>query len=234
MVEFDNKEFGERIKNYRIKAELSQENLAQILGKNQSTIVRYEKGQILPDARDIYLICKELNIYESDLFGTDVNRAMQESTYSNPFETDKLYLYFNAYNFRTKKFAPDKFIIELEQKQNICKARIIDYHDGRIYEEGFIKGNSEIVFMVFENYKPTTSRVDVGVIEVNICNGVKGLMLGGYFGTNAKCEPSLRKCYLSKKDIDFTKEMIEKLKLDENEREIIDKQSAMYLDIFNN
>ena len=24
-------------------------------------------------------------------------------------------------------------------------------------------------------------------------------MLGGYFGTNAKCEPSLRKCYFSKK-----------------------------------
>lgn len=84
-----------------------------------------------------------------------------------------------------------------------------------------------------ENYKPTSTRVDVAVLEINICNGTEGLMLGAYFGTNSKCEPSLRKCYLSKKNIEFTKEMVEKLKLDENEKEIIDKQNAMYLDIFN-
>ena len=58
-------------------------------------------------------------------------------------------------------------------------------------------------------------------------------MLDGYFGTNAKCEPSLRKCYFSKKNVDFTDEMFEQLKLNENEQEILNKQSALYLDIFN-
>lgn len=58
-------------------------------------------------------------------------------------------------------------------------------------------------------------------------------LLGGYFGTNAKCEPSLRKCYFSKKDMEFTKEMFEQLKLNENEKEILEKQNALYLDIFN-
>lgn len=58
-------------------------------------------------------------------------------------------------------------------------------------------------------------------------------LLGGYFGTNAKCEPSLRKCYFSKKDKEFTKEMFEQLKLNENEKEILEKQNALYLDIFN-
>ena len=58
-------------------------------------------------------------------------------------------------------------------------------------------------------------------------------LLGGYFGTNAKCEPSLRKCYFSKKDMKFTKEMFEQLKLNENEKEILEKQNALYLDIFN-
>lgn len=46
-----------------------------------------------------------------------------------------------------------------------------------------------------ENYRPTSTRVDVAVLEINICSGTDNLMLGGYFGTNAKCEPSLRKCY---------------------------------------
>ena len=58
-------------------------------------------------------------------------------------------------------------------------------------------------------------------------------MLDGYFGTNAKCEPSLRKCYFSKKNVDFTDEMFEQLKLNENEQEILNNQSALYLDIFN-
>ena len=69
-----------------------------------------------------------------------------------------------------------------------------------------------------ENYKPTSTRVDIALLEINICSGVDNLMLGGYFGTNAKCEPSLRKCYFSKKNVDFTDEMVKQLKLDKMKR----------------
>ena len=203
------------------------------INKTKATISRYESGELLPDVKDISKICKVLDIYEADLFENNVVRTMQNEKSKNPFNSNKLYVYFNAYNFRTKKFAPDKYILELEQKQDICKARFVDYHDGRIYTEGYLIGNDEIVFAVLENYKPTNSRVDVSVIEINICNGTNGLMLGGYFGTNSKCEPSLRKCYFSKKDIDFTNEMFENLKLNENEKETLNSQNALYLDIFN-
>ena len=233
MSNFDSKDFGERLKNYRLKKGLSQENIARALHKDKATISRYEKGEILPNVRDISIICEELGIYEADLYGNDTNRTTQHNKSRNPFNTDKLYVYFNAYNFRTKKFAPDKYILELEQKQNICKTKFVDYHDKRIYSEGYLICNDEIAFVVMENYKPTSSRVDVAVLEINICNGTDELMLGGYFGTNAKCEPSLRKCYFSKKNVEFTKEMFEQLKLNENEKEILNKQNALYLDIFN-
>lgn len=233
MREFDSKEFGERIRNYRMQKGLSQENLAMSLKKTKATVSRYERGEILPDVKDISIICTELGIYEADLYGNDINKTTQYIKSVNPFNTNKLYVLFNAYNFRTNKFAPDKYILELEQKQNVCKVRIVDYHDKRIYSEGYLICNDEIAFIVMENYKPTSARIDVSVIEVNICNGIDNLMLGGYFGTNAKCEPSLRKCFISKKDIDFTKEMIEKLKLNETEREILENQNAMYLEIFN-
>lgn len=233
MSDFDSKDFGERLKTYRLKKGLSQENIATIINKTKATVSRYESGEVLPDVKDISKICEALEIYEADLYENNVVRAMQNDKSKNPFNTNKLYVYFNAYNFRTKKFAPDKYILELEQKQNICKAKFVDYHDGRIYTEGYLIGNEEIVFVVMENYKPTSARVDVSVLEINICNGTDGLMLGGYFGTNSKCEPSLRKCYFSKKDIEFTKEMIENLKLNESEKEILDNQNALYLDIFN-
>ena len=233
MSDFDSKDFGERLKTYRLKKGLSQENIATIINKTKATVSRYESGEVLPDVKDISKICAALEIYEADLYENNVVRTMQDNKSKNPFSTNKLYVYFNSYNFRTKKFAPDKYILELEQKQNICKVKFIDYHDGRIYSEGYLIGNEEIVFVAMENYKPTSSRVDVCIIEINICNGIDGLMLGGYFGTNAKCEPSLRKCYISKKDMDFTKKMIENLKLNENEKEILNNQNALYLDIFN-
>ncbi len=233
MSDFDSKDFGERLKTYRLKKGLSQENIATIINKTKATVSRYESGEVLPDVKDISKICEALEIYEADLYENNVVRTMQDDKSKNPFNTNKLYVYFNAYNFRTKKFAPDKYILELEQKQNICKAKFVDYHDGRIYTEGYLIGNEEIAFAVMENYKPTSTRVDISVLEINICNGTNGLMLGGYFGTNAKCEPSLRKCYFSKKDIEFTKEMIEDLKLNENEKDILNNQNALYLDIFN-
>ena len=233
MSDFDSKDFGERLKTYRLKKGLSQENIATIINKTKATVSRYESGEVLPDVKDISKICEALEIYEADLYENNVVRAMQNDKSKNPFNTNKLYVYFNAYNFRTKKFAPDKYILELEQKQNMCKSKFVDYHDGRIYSEGYLIGNEEIIFAVMENYKPTSARVDVSVLEINICNATDGLMLGGYFGTNEKCEPSLRKCYFSKKDIEFTKEMIEDLKLNENEKEILNNQNALYLDIFN-
>ena len=233
MSNFNSKNFGKRLKHYRLKKGLSQENIAMCINKSKATVSRYESGELLPDVKDICKICEVLDIYEADLFEDNIVRTMQNEKSKNPFNSNKLYVYFNAYNFRTKKFAPDKYILELEQKQDICKARFVDYHDGRIYTEGYLIGNDEIVFAVLENYKPTNSRVDVSVIEINICNGTNGLMLGGYFGTNSKCEPSLRKCYFSKKDIDFTNEMFENLKLNENEKETLNSQNALYLDIFN-
>ena len=43
--------------------------------------------------------------------------------------------------------------------------------------------------------------------KTNICNGTDNLMLSGYFAINVKCEPSLRKCYFSKRNVDFTDEV---------------------------
>ena len=46
MSEFDSKDFGERIKNYRIKRGLSQENIATSLGKSKAIVSRYEKEKL--------------------------------------------------------------------------------------------------------------------------------------------------------------------------------------------
>ena len=129
------------------KKGLSQENIVTSLGKSKVIVSRYEKREVIPDAKDISIICEELGIYEADLYENDTIRTMQYNKSKNPFGTDKLYVYFNAYNFRTKKFAPDKYILELEQKQNICKEKFVDYHDKRIYSEGYLIYNEKILYI---------------------------------------------------------------------------------------
>jgi transcriptional regulator with XRE-family HTH domain len=64
---FNKKDFGKRIRSARKSKGLSQENLGNAIGKNASTIGRYENGDILPDAEQISLICDELGINEYEL-----------------------------------------------------------------------------------------------------------------------------------------------------------------------
>ena len=84
----------------------------------------------------------------------------------------------------------------------------------------------------YENYKPNQMRLDICEMVIRVCYGTDELMLGAYFGTNAQYEPSIRKCYFSKKDIEFTDEIFEALKPTDSELQNLKKNYALYLDIF--
>ena len=65
MAEFNKSEFGERLKKFRKIKGLSQDNLAITIGKNASTIARFESGELIPNAEQIFLLCSCL-LYTSD------------------------------------------------------------------------------------------------------------------------------------------------------------------------
>ena len=81
MSDFNSKDFGERLNNYRIRKELTHETLASVISKSQSTIRWYESREIIPDVRDVSLMCKISFIF--------------------------------IFDYITKKFAPDKYILEI-------------------------------------------------------------------------------------------------------------------------
>lgn len=56
-------------------------------------------------------------------------------------------------------------------------------------------------------------------------------MLGTFHCTNGQYIPSIRKCIVSKKDIEFTNELLEKLKITDIEKENLNKTDILYLDI---
>ncbi len=67
----DLKVLGNNIKNLRIKNELSQENLANILGVTQACIVRYEKGLVCISTSNLYKLSKEFKVSINYLCGKE-------------------------------------------------------------------------------------------------------------------------------------------------------------------
>lgn len=231
MTEFNKKEFGERLKKYRKDKGLSQENLATAIGKNASTIGRFENGKLIPDAEQIFLLCRELEIDEQELFNLDKKIHTKES--SNPFDVNILYVYYIGYYPTLKKFGKCKFKINIIPKQNYCAVELVDYKTDRIYLVGHIETDNFMAFIKFNNYKPTNPRLECSQINVNIANGIDRVMRGAFFCTNGKYEPSSRKCLIAKTDLEFTDEMLESLKITARELEELENNNIWYIDVEN-
>ncbi len=60
---------GNNIKYLRSKKELSQENIADIIGVSQACITRYEKGLICISTSNLYKLSKEFKVSLSELCG---------------------------------------------------------------------------------------------------------------------------------------------------------------------
>lgn len=231
MAGFNRIEFGERLKKYRKDRGLSQENLAKTIGKNASTIGRFERGKLIPDAEQIFIICKELEIDEQELFDIEPKIHTKES--NNPFGVSILYIYYNGYYPTQKKFDKCKFKINVIQKSNYCGIEMVDYKTDRIYLIGHIEADNFMAFLKFNNYKPNSPRLECTQINVNIANGIDRIMNGTLFCTNGKYEPSSRKCLISKTDLEFTDEMLESLKITTREFEEMQSNDIWYIDIEN-
>ena len=230
MPSFDKKEFGKNIRKFRKIKGLSQENLAMVLDKTPATIARYENGEITPNAEQIYLICNELGIYEYELFNSTKKINNIENNI-NPFNTDMLYIYYIAYYSKSKKYDKGKFRLKLIQKPDLCKVDFMDYKKDFIYLTGYLQADNHIAVFVFENYKENNLRFELSHIIVNIARGTNKLMLGTFHCTNGQYIPSIRKCIVSKKDIEFTDTLLEKLKITDIEKENLNKTDILYLDI---
>ena len=66
---FNKKKLGSNMKDIRLKHNLSQENIADIISVSQVAIVKYEKGLVCISTNNLYKFCKEFNISMSDILG---------------------------------------------------------------------------------------------------------------------------------------------------------------------
>ena len=62
--------FAENFKNARSEANLTQQQVADKLGLDRTAIAHYEKGDSMPNARNLHKICELFNVTFEELFET--------------------------------------------------------------------------------------------------------------------------------------------------------------------
>ena len=137
MGRFNRKEFGERLKCFRKAKGFSLDYIGYKINKNATTVGRYENAEIMPDAETISLICDLLGITEYELFKNDEKINNLENSI-NPFNTNKLYLYYNAYYKKADKYDKGKFLLKITEKDGICRVGMVDYKTEKIYFSGYM------------------------------------------------------------------------------------------------
>ena len=232
MGRFNKEEFGNRIREIRKSKGLSTENLAMMINKSQSIVSRYESGAVLPDAETITILCDALEITENDLFNSN-DKINNKDMSKNPFGVKTLYLYYRAFNRPTQKFIRGKFKLLIREKDNMCKVDMVDYKTDKIYLSGNLLADTHLAIFVLENYKPSSPRLEVTEIILNISDCMDRLMFGSLCCTGYKYIPSIRKCIISKKDVDYDDKIEKMLEISEKDKEHLARENVLYIDVEN-
>lgn len=217
MPDFNKIDFGNKLKSARIKKELSLEYVGRKIGKNSTTIGRYERGEIIPNAETLSKLCGILDIYSNDLYKTDEMNIANIENSKNPFKSNKLYLYYQGF-IGKKKLGKFKFIMDLKETDTYIEVKISDYKTRKTILIGYMLADNYIATIRTENYKANYPRLETNQIILNISGGTNGLIRGIMLCTNGEYVPNIKKCIVSKKDLSFNEDILNYLKLDDDER----------------
>ena len=76
----DERTFGQRLRQTRVKAGLSQSDLEEISGIPKARLSRYENGHVAPSIQTLERLARALNVSEASLLGDD--RALMEEFFN--------------------------------------------------------------------------------------------------------------------------------------------------------
>jgi transcriptional regulator with XRE-family HTH domain len=76
----DERTFGQRLRETRVKAGFSQSDLEEISGIPKARLSRYENGHVAPSIQTLERLARALNVSEASLLGDD--RALMEEFFT--------------------------------------------------------------------------------------------------------------------------------------------------------
>ena len=225
--------FGTLLKEYRKSRNLTLEELGKKIGKTKATISKYEKTEIIPDTITLLEICNALNISLSQLFPIDNRINSNNNALSNPFKTNKLYLYYYTGSILIKS------ILEINTETNELSVRfyngIKNYEtyaeSSSYYYEGILEYDKTIGYINLSN--PISQNVLFEKIQISFpISWSREFVMTNFFiiALTPNSIPVIKKGIISSKIIEDFSKFQDNLKISQIELNNIQKNNAWILE----
>lgn len=223
MVQFNKIEFGNKLREARLQKNYTLKYVGKMIGKDLSTVIKYETGEVIPNADVLSKLCDVLDIYYGDLYAENTQKIVNMENSINPFKVNRLYLYYLSFKNKAKtQIETFKLVIDLEDKPNFVEVKIS--YENKVILIGHIVSDSFIATIRTENYKANRPRLETNQIILDISGGTNDLVRGMMLCTDDKYVPTVKKVVVSKKDVSKDdKQLLEYFKLDNTEKKTIQK-----------
>ncbi|MBO5397639.1 MAG: helix-turn-helix domain-containing protein [Clostridia bacterium] len=224
--------FGENFRRIRKLKKISVSDIAKQINKTDTTVYKYERGELIPDIETVLQICNALEINFDDL--TKIKNIEDTEKYSkNPFDANTMYLYYLGF----KKLM--LFKLEFRQEAGFEVVTFNDIKTNAIFFEGTIESNQERAYIVMKNFFATNTKFEKVQLIINLTYTADGNYVGVITGTEDRANmPMMKRCILTKEMInENNQEEIQKikdrLKISKEELEHLTEENFLTLDISN-
>lgn len=221
---------GDMIKKTRQAKNISVEELARRISKTKTTIYKYERNEVLPDAITVFEICNALDIDVNELLLKE--SIEQRKSYSvNPFGTELVYMYYLGINNDIMEYK-----LKFDTSNGVTKADFL-VNNNESYYTGTIESNLNLAFISLKNYEPINPTFEKLQLTINMKYSIDGRKKGVFLALRQNVdEPVVKKFVISKEKLkDKEKEVLKKeLCIEKEEVEFIKEKGFWYPNINNN
>ena len=194
---------GNRIKFYRTRQNMSQDQLAAKIFKSKSTLSKYESGQISMDVDTLYRLACALEVEMSQLVDYSIPTVERELPLSrNPFNTaEKIYMYY--YDGRSNKITRTMLQFNHAYRNGnatpcLCYMDVPnfeEYSNCRYFYTGSVLQHEMVSYIILNNQFNHTDRISISVLNpFQPTQPIRGIMMALSFNP---ITPFAVKCLLS-------------------------------------
>ncbi len=212
-------EIGKRIRGFRKIRKLTLAQLAQILQKSQSTIAKYETGEISVDVQTLYSIADALQIHVEQLLYTPPDRVQMGIGSSHPaFFKGLSQFYSYLFDGRSNRLIRCVFDVLSQAEDNRYKIMMyMNFKDYNTYQHcentywGYIEHYDALTNIILTNQDTPMEKARVQILASYLDSDTKWGLFNGF--SSRPMMPIAVKMLFSKKRLAEDAELIRQLKV---------------------
>jgi len=229
-----NQHIGGRIRFFRTRRNMSQEQLAAKIFKSKSTLSKYESGHIPIDIDTLYSIASVLEVELSALVDYPIPSREQPALYRDPFDNaENIYMYY--FDGRSNRITKTLIVLEQHQRSGNslpCRCYMdipaFDRHEQcKYFYIGRVIQYEMVSYIQLENQFNPTESITISILNpFHRTQHIWGIMLAISFNP---ITPFAIKCLLSPVKLPDVMLQKEELMLDKEDIKTFRKLNMMLL-----